>query len=191
MTTAKGIHLGNLTEESEAELLKLPNVPIELQEQLAGRDIRGLAALLDDNRLITLMEPAAAVFVNRRMEKILVADKNVYRKLNIEALLDEYHKIVRSQSLEIPQDAATELRLLDALLVSLENEAQWGRINKRRFHLITKKHSIGLSRFETDELEELQALAEKQADTAQPLPFLDLAMLKDYARKIGINDLRT
>jgi hypothetical protein len=83
---------------------------------------------------------------------------------------------------------ADELRLLDALIVSIENEEQWARINTRRFHLINKKHSIGLRSEELQELNALDALAEKQMHAVQQLPFVELAMLKTYARRLGFEE---
>lgn len=51
------------------------------------------------------------------------------------------------------------------------NTAKWAAINKRRFHLISKKHSrAGLSSAENAELEELQLLADKHADSVRALP---------------------
>jgi hypothetical protein len=172
-------------EEAAEDILKLSDVSIELQEPVAQRDVRGLLALLKGDKLITFVEPDTGSIVARMFEKIEVPDKEVYRSLNVEDLMTEYHALIRSHS---PDEVATELRLLDALLVSLENEAQWSRINKRRFHLITKKHSIGLTETEVTELEELQSIAERQADLVQGLPFAELAMLKDYARRLGFND---
>jgi hypothetical protein len=188
--TANSVQLDTPTgiDKSREDLLKLPNVPIELHEPVAQRDVRRLLALFRDSKLITFVEPETGTLVPATIEKIQVPGKKVYRSLNIEELVSEYHSILESHSSNLSEEVATELRLLDALLSSLENEAQWSRINNRRFHLITKKHSLGLTPLETEELNELQALADKQADSAQNLPFVELAMLKDYARKLGFGN---
>ncbi len=167
--------------EQQDGILEIPDTPIELQEPVAQRDVRQLVALLRDGRLLTFIEPETKDLIPRGIEMIQVPDREVYRMLNLESLMSEYHNLVAGESVA----RTAELRLLDALIVSLENEAQWSRINKRRFHLITKKHSIGLNTVENDELEELQRLADMHADAAQPLPFPELAMLRDYARKLG------
>jgi len=167
--------------EKEDNILELPDTPIELQEPVAQRDVRRLIALLKDGRLLTFIDPAMNDLIPRDIDRIQVPDLEIYRSLNLEELMSEYHNLIAEES--VPRFA--ELRLLDALIVSLENEAQWSRINKRRFHLITKKHSLGLDSAESDELEQLQHLADMHADSAQPLPFTELAMLKDFARKLG------
>jgi len=167
--------------EQQHGILEIPDTPIELQEPVAQRDVRQLVALLKDGRLLTFIEPATKDLIPRGIETIQVPDREVYRMLNLEDLMSEYHNLVAGESVA----HTVELRLLDALIVALENEAQWSRINKRRFHLITKKHSIGLDAVENDELNELQRLADMHADSAQPLPFPELAMLRDYAHKLG------
>lgn len=167
--------------EQQDGILEIPDTPLELQEPVAQRDVRQLVALLKDGRLIAFIEPATKDLIPKGIETIQVPDREVYRVLNLQELISEYHNLVAGESVV----RTAELRLLDALIVSLENEAQWSRINKRRFHLITKKHSLGLDSVENDELEELQRLADMHADSAQPLPFPELAMLRDYARKLG------
>ena len=168
----------------EEDLLKIPTRPIELEEPLSGRDVHGLVAVLKQGRLVTFIETGALNLIPKDVEAIPVPDRKVFRGLSLEDLMSEYHDLVTARS-----DAKLrELRLLDALIISLENEAQWSRINKRRFHLITKKHSLGLDPAEDDEFSQLQRLADMHADAVQPIPFSNLAMLRDYARKLGFDE---
>lgn len=167
--------------ESKQSVLEIPNTPIELQEPVSKRNVSGLIAVLKDGRLLTFVEPATLDLIPKDVEKIPVPDKKIFHSLNLDELMSKYHDLAIAQSAPY----SVELRLLDALIVSLENEAQWSRINKRRFHLITKKHSVGLDAAQNDELEELQRLADKHADSVQAIPFPDLAMLQEYARKLG------
>jgi hypothetical protein len=176
------------SEKHGDHILEFSDTPIELQEPVAQRDIRGLLALFKNGRLITFVEPAARSLLPPGIEAIEVPTKKIYGSVSLENLMSEYHGLVVSDSADSSAQVSSELRLLDALLVSLENEAQWSRINKRRFHLITKKHSTGLEQTELDELDQLQRLADKQAESAHELPFAELAMLKDYARKLGFNE---
>ncbi|HEU4343214.1 MAG TPA: hypothetical protein VFU31_16805 [Candidatus Binatia bacterium] len=182
LDTVEDVLIETIPETAQRDgILEIPDTPIELQEPVAQRDVRGLLALLRNRRLLTFVEPETRNLIHSGIEAIEVPDRKVYRALNLADLMSEYHDLVAGQ----PTARATELRLLDALIVSLENEAQWSRINKRRFHLITKKHSIGLESQENDELQELQRLADMHAESVLPLPFPELAMLKDYARKLG------
>jgi hypothetical protein len=167
--------------ESKQSILEIPNTPIELQEPVAQRNVSGLIAVLKDGRLLTFVEPATLDLIPKDVDTIPIPDKRVFHSLNLDNLMSEYHDLAVAQSTA----HAVELRLLDALIVSLENEAQWSRINKRRFHLITKRHSVGLDSAQNDELEELQRLADKHADSVQAIPFSELAMLQEYARKLG------
>jgi len=174
--------------ESKQSVLEIPITPIELHEPVARRNVSGLIAVLKDGRLLTFVEPATIDLIPKDVEKIRVPDKKIFHSLNLDELMSEYHDLAVAQSTAY----SIELRLLDALIVSLENEAQWSRINKRRFHLITKKHSVGLDAAQNDELEELQRLADKHAGSVQPIPFSELAMLEEYARKLGfLEDLST
>lgn len=172
----------------EAYTLEVPNTPIELQEPLAERDIRGLIALLRAGKLVAFLEPSASDLIPRGIERIRVPNKRVYRSLRSEDLLSEYHRLAVSEKVDQSPERSNELRLLDALLVSLENEAQWSRINGRRFHLINKKHAVGLTSEELDELDTLQCLAQKQMYTDLKLPFGELAMLESYARNLGFQE---
>lgn len=170
------------------DILEVPKVPIELQEPLAGRDIRGLIALLRAGRLVAFLDPLASYLIPKGIEKIPVPTKKSYESLKSEDVQSEYHRLVVSETANHSQELSNEFQLLDALLVSLENEAQWSRINRRRFHLISKKYVTGLAPQESEELDALQSLAQKQMYTALELPFAELAMLEEYARNLGFQE---
>jgi hypothetical protein len=170
------------------EFLEVPNIPIELQEPLIGRDVRGLVGLLVADRLVGFIEPEASRLVPENVEKINVPAKGLYRSLELDQLLAAYHNFAVEEEVKKSPENLTELRLIDRLLVAMENEAQWSRINKRRFHLINKKHSPGLSPMELEELEKLQKLAAQQMYAALDLPFTELAMVETYVRSLGLND---
>ncbi len=173
-------------EERPELILEIPDIPIELQEPLANRDIRDLIALFKGGRLVGFLDVVVDELIPRNIEKIRVPRRNTYAALNLENLIAAYHDLAVTDL--ITRDLADELRLLDALIASIENEEQWARINTRRFHLINKKHSIGLQSEEVEELDALDALAEKQMHAVQQLPFAELAMLKTYARRLGFEE---
>ena len=77
---------------------------------------------------------------------------------------------------------------MEAMLAALELEEQWSVINRRRFHLITKRNRTGLREDEAKELERLQGLARERVNLIAPLPFSTLEFLKEYARRAGISD---
>lgn len=170
------------------ESLDIPNIPIEVQEPLAGRDIRDLIALMRGGRLVAFLDPIADELVGKDIEKVRVPKKKLYASIDSERLLPEYHRLSLSLEHGSSEAVSEEVRLLDALLSSLENEAQWSRINKRRFHLITKRHTRGLSANEETELATLQDLTDKQMYGALGLPFRSLAMLESYVRSLEIQD---
>ena len=176
------------TRSHEVSILDVPNIPIELQEPIAGRDVRGLIALLRAGKLVAFLEPSASDLIPRGIEKIRVPSKRVYGSLRSEDLLSEFHGLAVSESVNQSTESANELRLLDVLLASLENEGQWSRVNRRRFHLINKKYAMGLTPEEVDELDTLQRLTEKQMYTAVKIPFTELAMLESYARSLGFHE---
>jgi hypothetical protein len=173
-----------LAAEKRLEIVEVPSIPIELQEPLVGRNVRGLTALLQGNRIVAFIEPDVAKIIPADIEKIAVPDKKIYRSLKVETLLAEYHTLAVTERLHERTELLTELRLIDMLLTALENDAQWSRINRRRFHLINKKYSIGLSPDEAIDLEELDVLATKRMYAALDLPFNELAMLESYARTL-------
>jgi len=166
--------------------LEVPDIPIELQEPLADRDIRDLLALIKSGRLVGFIEPSVQNLLPKGVNKIRVPRTRIYAGLDLENLIAEYHKLAISDL--VSRDLADELQLLDGLIVAMEHEAQWSRINTRRFHLINKKHSIGLKHDEKEELDALDQLAQKQMYAVQNLPFAELAMLKVYARRLGFEE---
>jgi hypothetical protein len=173
--------------QHEDVILEIPDIPIELQEPVAGRNIRGLVALMRGGRLVSFFEPSVSNMIPRGIEKAEVPNKKVYNLLRLEDLIAEYHSLAVSDALEQAPNIVAELRLLDALIISLENEAQWSRISARRFHLINKKHSIGLEPEDVDEFDMLQRLAQKRMHAVQKLPFGELAMLESYMRRMGFD----
>jgi len=60
------------TRSHEVNILDIPNIPIELQEPIAGRDVRGLIALLRVGKLVAFLESSASDLVPRGIEKIRV-----------------------------------------------------------------------------------------------------------------------
>lgn len=175
-------------DQGKNESLDIPDIPIEVQEPLAGRDIRELIALMREGRLVAFIDPMADELVGKNVEKIRVPKKKLYASINTERLLPEYHRLSVTLERGRSDAVSAEVRLLDALLSSLENEAQWSRINRRRFHLITKRYSTGLSADEEAELTALQDITAKQMYGALQLPFRSLAMLETYVRNLEIQD---
>ena len=173
-------------EKERIDIIDVPKIPIELQEPIDGRDIRGLTALLRHGRIVAFVEDVAGQLVGENIEKIEVPKKKVFANLALDTLMPEYHRLCLTENLSASAHVKTELRLMDGLLVALENDAQWSRINTRRFHLITKKHTLGLSPVENEEFEKLDALAERRMYSALELPFAELAMLEVYAASVGL-----
>lgn len=168
------------------DVLEIPDIPIELQEPVANRDVRDLIAIIKRDTLISFVDPSLRESVPKGFRDIRVPRKRLYSALNLEQLIQQYHEL--ASFVDLPSERIDELRLLDALIGALEREAQWSRINTRRFHLINKKHSLGLSAEEIDELYVLDQLAEKQMYKVQSLPFDELAMLKTYTHRLGFDE---
>lgn len=173
--------------EKEEAVIQVPKLPIELQEPIAGRNIRGLVALLRGGKLVAFLEKLAGKLVGDDVEKIDVPRKKVFARLDVNALMTAYHELSVVENLVEPSDVKMELRLMNALLVAMENEEQWSRINLRRFHLITKDCSLGLTEQETVELQQLENLAEQQMYLGAELPFAELAMLETYAASLRLD----
>ena len=167
-------------------VLEIPDVPIELQEPLANRDIRDLFAVIKADKLVSFLDSSVKNPIPRGVKKIRVPNTRIYAALDLDRLIEKYHDLAISE--ELSQELDDELRLLDSLIGAMEHEAQWSRINTRRFHLINKKHSMGLQGDEEKELDALDQLAEKQMYAVQDLPFAELAMLKTYARRLGFEE---
>ena len=178
------------TARNDADLvepvLEIPNIPIELQEQLINRDVRDLFAIIKADKLVSFLDSSVKSPIPRGVKKIRIPKTRLYAALNLERLIQKYHDIAVIE--ELSQELGNELRLLDSLIEAMEHEAQWSRINTRRFHLINKKHSIGLQGDEEKELDTLDQLAERQMYAVQELPFAELAMLKTYARRLGFEE---
>jgi len=166
--------------------LEIPDIPIELQESLADRDVRDLLALIRDGKLVSFIDPSVENLIPKGIKIIRVPRTKIYGALSLDRLIATYHDLAASD--EVSPDLDDELRLLDALIVAMEHEAQWSRINTRRFHLINKKHSLGLQGDEEEELDALDQLAERLMYAVQDLPFAELAMLKTYARRLGFEE---
>jgi hypothetical protein len=166
--------------------LEIPDIPVELQEPLADRDIRDLLALIKESRLIGFIEASVEKLIPKGIKKIRVPKTRLYAALNLENLIAAYHDLAVSD--DVSYELADELNLLDVLIVAMEHEAQWSRINTRRFHLINKKHSIGLQTDEIEELNALDQLAHKQMYAVQKLPFAELATLKFFARRLDLEE---
>jgi hypothetical protein len=66
-------------------------------------------------------------------------------------------------------------------------EEPWIAKNRRRGHLIDKKHTNGLTAYEAEELEELQADTYHHVRAVAPLSFEVLEEFEARARQIGIN----
>lgn len=164
-------------------IIEVPDIPIELQEPLLGRDIRDLLAIIKGDKLVSFVDASLKHLITGAVKKILVPKERIYANLNLDLLIAKYHDLAVSE--EGSEEGDGELLLLDCLIGAMEHEAQWSRINTRRFHLINKKHSIGLRTEEQRELDILDQLAEKQMYAVQDLPFSELAMLKTYSRRLG------
>lgn len=167
-------------------VLEIPDIPIELREPLINRDIRDLFAIIKAGKLVRFLDPSVKNPIPSGVKKIRIPKTRIYAVLNIERLIQRYHDIAVTE--ELSRELDDELRLLDCLIEAMEHEAQWSRINTRRFHLINKKHSIGLQGDEEKELDTLDELAERQMYAVQELPFAELAMLKTYARRLGFEE---
>lgn len=178
------------TARNDADLvepvLEIPDIPIELQEPLINRDIRDLFAIIRADKLVSFLDSSVKSPIPRGVKKIRIPKTRIYAALNLDRLIQKYHDIAVTE--ELSQELNDELRLLDSLIEAMEHEAQWSRINTRRFHLINKKHSIGLQGDEEKELDTLDKLAERQMYAVQDLPFAELAMLKTYARRLGFEE---
>jgi hypothetical protein len=173
-------------EKERLQLFDVPKIPIELQEPIVGRDIRGLIALLRRGKIVAFVEEVAGQLVSEDVEKIEIPNKKVFAKLDLAGLIAEYHALSSIENLHENAQRLKEFRLIDALLVAVENDEQWSRINARRFHLITKKYTLSLSSDENSELERLDQLAERQMYSALELPFAELAMVEAYAASVGL-----
>jgi hypothetical protein len=114
-------------EKESSGIIEVPKTPIELQEPIVGSDIRGLIALLRAGRVVAFVEEVAGRLVGQDIEKIEVPKKKVFAELALDSLMAEYHTLSLRENLNTA--AFTELRLIDALLVALENDEQWSRIN--------------------------------------------------------------
>jgi hypothetical protein len=172
--------------KEKVEVFEVPKIPIELQEPIVGRDIRGLIALLRGGKVVAFVEEVAGQLVDEDVEKIEIPKKKVFARLEAAGLIAEYHALSSIENLQDNSQLLKEFHLIDALLVAVENDEQWSRINTRRFHLITKKYTLGLSPNEDSELEKLDELAERQMYSALELPFAELAMLEAYAASVGL-----
>ena len=166
-----------------AESLK-PELPVPL----SGGRISGYKALLKQGKLLGFLRDVVEDLLPRDVEAIDVPDEPVYRSLDYGMLLDRYRSIAPAvtRSEPVPVEIAMELRLVDALLDGLDIEEHWAGINKRRFHLITKKHTRGLRAEEESELAKLQDLAGRRVTTLAPLPFEELARLEEYVKKASL-----
>jgi hypothetical protein len=168
-------------------ILEVSDLPIELHETLAGRDIRGLLALIKADRLVGFIEPTVGNLLPREVKRIHVPNTEMYKNLNLEDLITGFHELAASDDDHV-RKGDSEFVLLDLLIAAIEHESQWARINVRRFHLINKKHVIGLHEQESEELRILDQLAQRQMYAAQPLPFAELATLRTFARRLGFED---
>jgi hypothetical protein len=191
--SAKGAPGDTASDMNEAQIatekqptFKVPEIPIELQEPIVGRDVRGLIALLRRGRLVGFVEELVGELLGNDLEKIHVPTKKSYRNLSLDQLIAEYHALSVNEDSQHDSDVSRELRLIDALLTAIENDEQWTRINRRRFHLINKEYSLGLSRDEAAELERLDELARQRMYMGLQLPFAELAMLEAYAASVGL-----
>jgi hypothetical protein len=173
--------------EAEIAKIQVPDDPIELRESLIGRDVRNQIALLRAGKVVAFVPLEAKEVISGGIHQIPVPNKRLYASLRFDDLLKEYHSLASEPEIEKvkPLEIKSEIELIDALLASLENEEQWTRINKRRFHLINKKQAQGLNPDEDLELSELQKVAQKRMYAAGGLPFAELARLEDYVRKLG------
>jgi len=178
---------------TEIAKIQVPDDPIELRESLTGRDVRNHIALLRAGKLVAFVPVDAEEVVPGGIHQIRVPNKRLYAFLTFDDLLKGYHSLAFRPEIDKskPLEIKSELELIDALLASLENEEQWTRINKRRFHLINKKQAQGLNPEEALELSELQHVAQKRMYAAGGLPFAELARLEDYVRKLGFQNERT
>lgn len=170
------------------EGLSAESLKPELPEPLSGGRISGYKALLKQGRLLGFLRDVVEDLLPRYVEAIDVPDRPVYRSLNYRMLLDRYRSLAPAvtRSEPVPVELVKELRLVDALLDALDIEEHWAGINKRRFHLITKKHTRGLRAEEESELAKLQDLAGRRVATLAPLPFDELARLEEYAKKASL-----
>jgi hypothetical protein len=168
------------------DVFEVPKVPVEIQEPVVGRDIRGLLALLRGNRVVAFVENIAGQLIGDDVEKIEVPKKKIFGKLDFAELFAEYQALSSKRDLQHDTNLLTEFRLLDALLVAVENDQQWSRVNTRRSHLIIKKYTVVLSPDEDEELEKLDQLTRRRMYSAQDLPFSELAMLEAYAASLEL-----
>ncbi|MDA2928737.1 hypothetical protein MYX84_02140 [Acidobacteria bacterium AH-259-O06] len=182
--TPSGLASETLSDTGTADL-DLKNLRPGLPEPMSGANISGHWAILKQGRLIGFLKDVVKEILPVEVEPIEVPDKPVYRSVDYAALLEEYRYIapaVRGNE-PIPIQIGKEVRLIDSLLDALDIEQHWAGINKRRFHLITKKHTRGLTIEEESEFDKLQELASRRAKILAPLPFFELTRLEEYTKK--------
>jgi len=171
-------------ERKEPVGLDLETVELERPEPLAGTDIRGKLAVVEEDQLRGFLSGALRQVVQRTPKVIEVPDRALYSALNYSSIISEYKTAAsKLTSAEADPKLPAEIRLLDSLLDALSLEEQWENINQRRFHLIVKRHTRGLSVEEDSELGELQELARRRSKSVAPLPFAELARLESYVRR--------
>lgn len=65
-----------------------------------------------------------------------------------------------------------------------DQPAAWRALNERRFHLIHKRHQVGLGEAEEAELADLQAVADKWLEPADRQRLLALKPYEDLAQQL-------
>jgi hypothetical protein len=179
-----------IPEDIDADAIRQYELPDDSDDQhsrLHGSDIREKFAIIFKGRVMRLSSTAPpAGTMPSGSEQVRVPNDDVYKFADSSNLLRRYTYLGTLASSN--PAIARETRLIEALLDMLELEEQWENINRRRFHLITKKHLRGLRRQESDELDRLQTLAKQRADVLHPLPGSTAELLLDYSRRAGLLD---
>jgi len=181
----KDVSITDTRDSDDSHLEKRAPVP-----RLAGLDARGKFAVIQKGRLIDLADSKLSPHkLPRGTQQIQVPNEELYRNLDSVSLLASYNRTARSRaSSNRSLSHASEMKLMEAMLAGLELEEQWSIINRRRFHLITKRYKAGLREDEAKELERLQELARERANMVAPLPFSTMELLRDYAQRAGLLD---
>lgn len=182
----------NPRQDSTAELSESTVRDIQASSflgRLSGADARGKFALIQKGRLIEFVDvKLASADLLPGTQQIEVPIQDLYKKLDLTALMKAYSRLAQGQPLSSSLSRVTEARLIDALVAALELEEQWGVLNRHRLYLITKRHTAGLRAGENRELERLQDVARERANRIAPRPLSTVEFLKDYVQKAGLSD---
>jgi hypothetical protein len=88
----------------------------------------------------------------------------------------------RAQAVKIPVDELAS-RLLETGMQNPLEPGQWTIANERRVALIEKRFNGGLTDQEQEELQQLQALADRQLEELDALMLKDVALMETTAHR--------